>query len=177
MSPLFHGFTPVIEIISKEGLRYIKEVQTDSDDSISDNKYGYWKSIYGFEFNKWIPIYINKNHFDSINSELISLICELLGYKKENFKPVDVLKLIPPILVKTAIHFLKGEVHQSYAAIDAYSQFQYLLVKLKEIYPEIQTEIDNQVELFMKSNANRHKREAGDLGEFMIKCSLHAPVV
>lgn len=149
---------PVIEIISSEGVVHMK-----GNSSIG-------KSIYGFEFNQWVPIYVNEKHFSSVKDELINLMKSVLNVKV--FKPIDILKFFPPILVKTAIQFLKGELHQSYAAIDAYCQFQYLLVKLMQIYPEVKEEIDDQVNRFMKDKANRHKREAGDLGEFMIKASL-----
>lgn len=155
--------TPVIEIISKEGLSYLKQSQSSNNS---------WKSIFGFDFNHWIPLYINENHFLSVKETLFSLISELTVSKNKKFDPTQILNLIPPILVKTAIHFLKGEVHQSYAAIDAYCQYQYLLTKMIHMFPEIQKEIDSQVNRFMSSKDNRQKREAGDLGEFMIKTSL-----
>ena len=162
--------TPVIEIISQEGLSYLKQTQRPVyNDQIKAET---WKSIFGFEFNYWFPIYINKNHFDQIKDNLVKLICDLTNSSKEKSIPTDILKLIPPLLVKTSINFIKGEVFQSFAAIDAYCQFQYLLMKLMQLYPEIQTEINEQVNKFMKSKDNRNKKDAGDLGEFMIKASL-----
>ena len=162
--------TPVIEIISTEGLQYLKQSQKPVYNEQLRTQT--WKSIFGFEFNYLFPIYINKHHFDQIKDNLVNLICDLTKVSKEKFLPTDILKLIPPLLVKTSINFIKGEVYQSFAAIDAYCQFQYLLMKLMQLYPEIHTEMNDQVNKFMKANENRHKKEAGDLGEFMIKASL-----
>ena len=162
--------TPVIEIISQEGLNYLKQTQKPVyNDQMNVET---WKSIFWFQFNYWVPIYINKNHFDQIKDNLIKLICDLTNTSIERSTPTDILKLIPPLLVKTSINFIKGEVFQSFAAIDAYCQFQYLLMKLIQLYPEIQTDINEQVNNFMKSKDNRNKKDAGDLGEFMIKASL-----
>jgi hypothetical protein len=107
---------PVIEVISDRGVDFIT------------NGLKYGKSIYGCEFNKWLPLYINDHHFSLVKDDLFSFITDVLRVK--TFKPLDVLKVFPSILVKTAILFLKGELHQSYAAIDAYCQIQYLFVKL-----------------------------------------------
>lgn len=114
--------TPVIEIISKEGLEHFKQAQKPAhNDEIHIDT---WKSIFGFEFNHWFPIYINENHFGKIKDHLLILICDLTRVPRDRFRPADVLKLIPPLLVKTSINFIKGQVYQSFAAIDAYCQFQ-----------------------------------------------------
>lgn len=83
-----------------------------------------------------------------------------------------VLKVLPPILVKTIVHFLKGSIHQSLVAIDAYCQLYSLFAKLSRMFPNLKKAIDQEVDKFYASDKNRHKKTAGDLGEFMIKLAL-----
>jgi len=39
-------------------------------------------------------------------------------------------------------------------------------------YPELQQSIDDEATKFLKDFSYRHKRQVGDLGEFMVKLSL-----
>ena len=73
--------TPVIEIISKEGLEYLKQSQKPVYNE--QMKIETWKSVFGFEFNHWFPIYINKHHFKQIKDNLAVLICNLAKVPKE----------------------------------------------------------------------------------------------
>ena len=165
--------TPLTEILSYDAFAQSIQQNFHKLDSYHTVKF---ISSFGQSYNYWLPIYINDEHFERGKQHIlnvISIICTGIEGKKENgFAPEMVLKVLSPILVKTVIHFLKGSIHKSIAALDAYCQFYRLFVKLIEVFLELQTEINRQVESFCKSEANRHKTKAGDLGEFVIKLAL-----
>lgn len=84
---------------------------------------------------------MNKQHYDLSKGDIISTISQLANAGEIStlfaFKPEMILKVIPPILVKTIIHFLKGEIHESFAAMDCFCQYYWLMIQLCEEYPEI----------------------------------------
>ena len=45
-------------------------------------------------------------------------------------------------------------------------------MKPMQSYPDIQQETKEKLNKFPKAKVNRHKRETGNLGEFIIKVSL-----
>jgi len=166
--------TPVIEIISQEGLKFYKSQPTQSNYNLMTGNY---TSVFGKEFNFWLPLYINEKHYIQSKDEVLDVILKIYNLvsqkeKKEKFEPKMVLKVLPPILVKTVIHLLKGDVHQSYAALDAYCQFYWLFMKLVTQFSELQQAIDDEVEQFINDEEFRHKRRVGDLGEFRFKLLL-----
>ena len=104
-------------------------------------------SIFGEEFTHWFPLYVNKEHFKRSKDEIASTISMLCAEPNQSnfiaFKAENALKVLPAILVKTIIKFLKGNVHESLAAIDCYCQFYWLFMNLLSEYPELQTAIDD----------------------------------
>lgn len=164
---------PIIELLSYE--TFVTNMQQNSNKL--DNFYRTsFQSGLGSSYNYWLPIYIDQTHFDRSKDHILNAIAVIYagieGYKANDFQPAMVLKVLPTILVKTSIHFLKGTLHQSVASIEAYCQIYRLLAKLVMMYPELQKAIDTEVANFCLSEQNRHKRVAGDLGEFIVKLSL-----
>jgi hypothetical protein len=165
--------TPLIEIMSYEAfiLNFPKNAQI-----LQDYHKCKFKSGLGMNYNFWLPIYINKNHFERSKQHVFDAISFIYknteGVLPSAFNPVMTLKVLPPIIVKIIVHFVKGTIHQSIPAIEAYCQLYRLFAKLVEMFPELQQAIDTEVENFCHSEKNRHKKVAGDLGEFMIKLAL-----
>jgi len=68
--------TPVIEIISKEGLQYLTKLNKPR---MVEGQQKY-TSIFGQDFTHWFPLYINKKHFKMSKAEIsstLSLLCSM----------------------------------------------------------------------------------------------------
>jgi len=165
--------TPIMEILSYDA--FVLNIQQNF--SKLDNYHSVkFRSSFGSSYNYWLPVYIDDEHFERSKQYIFNSIAIIYagveGKRENDFQPAMVLKVLPPILVKTAIHFLKGTIHQSLVGIDTYCQLYRLFVKLVELFPELQEAIDKEVANFCAKEENRHKRVSGDLGEFLIKLSL-----
>jgi len=165
--------TPIMEILSRDA--YLMNFASESDIDENYEKHEF-KSGFGSIYNFWMPIYINEAHFERSKKHIFNAIGMIYksveGQKLDGNPSVMVLKVLPPILVKTIVHFLKGSIHQSLVAIDAYCQLYSLFAKLSRMFPNLKKAIDQEVDKFYASDKNRHKKTAGDLGEFMIKLAL-----
>jgi len=89
-----------------------------------------------------------------------------------DFNPVTAAGTMCSILNKLIVSLLKGTLIQSIAAIEAYCQILLLLVKLCDVYPKIRQQIDLDVDDMLKSSSKRHKKQLGDIGEFLVKLAL-----
>ena len=164
---------PIMEILSYDA--FVLNIQQNSQklDNYARVKF---TSSFGSSYNYWLPIYIDDEHFERGKEHIfnaISIIYSGVEGKRDNdFRPEMALKVLPPILVKTAVNFLNGNIYQSIVGIDAYCHIYQLLVKMVKMFPELQKIIDQEVQDFCVKEDNRHKEVAGDLGEFMIKLSL-----
>ncbi len=165
--------TTLTEILSYDSFVYDIQHNHTKLDSYHTTKF---ISSFGTQYNYLLPVYIDKKHFERGKQHIFNAISIIYagvqGTKANDFRPEMVLKVLPPILVKTMIHFIKGTIYQSIAGIETYCQIYLLLVKLIDYFPELKHTINKEVENFYKSKEYRHKRNAGDLGEFMIKLSL-----
>ena len=164
---------PIMEILSYDAFVFNIQQNFEKLDNYARVKF---TSSFGSSYNYWLPIYIDDEHFERSKEHIFNAIAIIYagveGKRENDFRPEMVLKVLPPILVKTAVNFLKGTIYQSIVGIDAYCHIYQLLVKMIKIFPELQKMIDQEVQDFCSNEDNRHKRAAGDLGEFMIKLSL-----
>ena len=164
---------PIMEILSYDAFVFNIQQNFEKLDNYARVKF---TSSFGSSYNYWLPVYINDEHFERSKEHIFNAIAIIYagveGKRENDFRPEMVLKVLPPILVKTAVNFLKGIIYQSIVGIDAYCHIYQLLVKMIKTFPELQKVIDQEVQDFCTNEDNRHKRVAGDLGEFMIKLSL-----
>ena len=164
---------PIMEILSYDAFVFNIQQNFEKLDNYARVKF---TSSFGSSYNYWLPVYIDDEHFERSKEHIFNAIAIIYagveGKRENDFRPEMVLKVLPPILVKTAVNFLKGTIYQSIVGIDAYCHIYQLLVKMIKIFPELQKMIDQEVQDFCSNEDNRHKRAAGDLGEFMIKLSL-----
>ena len=164
--------TLVVEVLSYQS--YTSN-SLKSFESFDDYQKLRFRSKLGSQYNYWLPIYIDNTHFERSKQHILNAIAVIYSstiYLKQEFKPAMVLKVLPPFLVKTVVNFLNNTIPQTTACFDSYFQLYRLFAKLVEIFPELQKAIDDEVQNFCLHEENRHKKVAGDLGEFIIKLSL-----
>ncbi|CAF4390982.1 unnamed protein product [Rotaria sp. Silwood2] len=67
---------------------------------------------------------------------------------------------------------VNGEMYESKHAIEAYCHFLRLLMHFIDIYPELDRNINETIENFVRHQRNRNKRVVPDIGEFLIQIAL-----
>ena len=165
--------TPVLELISYDA--FITEIQKESGKL--DNYEGVkFRSATGHYYNHWLPIYLNKEHFErsrtTIQNALTVIRYGVEGIEENDFKPEVVLQVLPTLLNKTILALVKKDIHGSTSAIEAYTQFLHLFMAYLELYPDLFDKINQEVKEFRFDPYCRHKKCVPDLGEFIIKLFL-----
>jgi len=165
--------TPIMEIISYDA--YMANFPFGTRQLLDFESYSF-VSPQGSTYNFWLPLYISEAHFkragDLLLNAILTVYKNIEAKRVSTFEPYMVLKVLPSILVKIMIHFLKGTIDQSTIAIDIYIQTYRLFIELVKLYPNLTDVIDFEVEKFCLHEKNRHKTTAGDLGEFVIKLAV-----
>ena len=165
--------TPIPEMISYES--YAQNIAKNP--IVTDNfEELQFKSSFGEPYNFWIPVYINEEHYQRGCQHILNAIATVCkgfnGLNESKFRPSMVLQVLPTILNKMIVKILKDELHQSVAAIQAYTHFYRLMMRLLEEFPELKSVIDGSVESMKRGEVQRNKENLGDMGEFLIKLAL-----
>lgn len=166
-------FRPIMEILSYEAFMLNFPDGLPKDKVNVDSRFLSGTAQY---YSFWLPVYINDAHFQRSKEHIykaIHLIHNTLGGEVQaEFDPEMTLRVLPPILTKIMTEFIEGNLHQSTAAMEAYSQFSYLFAKLTETFPAIREAIDYEVQQFYLHEKYRTIHTTGDLGEFIVKLAL-----
>ncbi|UJR16984.1 hypothetical protein I4U23_003882 [Adineta vaga] len=165
----------ILELISYDA--YVAEIQKSGEDKLDFYEDLKFRSVTGKDYNDWLPIFINENHFEKgrqIIENSISIICQgtALGSAKYNFKPKMALNVLTKLMNKSGIQLFNGEMYESKQAIEAYCHFLRLLMHFIDIYPELDRLIDETIGDFIQHRRNRNKRIIPDIGEFLIQIAL-----
>ena len=127
-------------------------------------------------FNAWIPAYINKEHFKraekKIMQRLNAIVTGDINVSARDLKIEDGAVILFKILNQLMVSLLKSPEEENAGTIKAFFQFYFLLVNLIRIYPEIENDVNAQVEKMLISHYYREKRRLGDIGEFIIKLAV-----
>ena len=132
-----------------------------------------FKSANNEFYNYWVPIYIDKNHFEK-NKETILNSFSIIkfgaqGLKEYDFKTDYIFEILPIILNKMIIGIFNKKTSLSEAFIRCYFQYILLLKKLTEIYKKEFDEYLNKILNEIKNNKNHiDKRMIPDIGNFMV---------
>ena len=118
-------------------------------------------------YNFWLPIYINKDHFEK-NKETI--INSLKIIKKESeFKPEQIFEILPIILNKMIIGMFNGKSIISSAFITCYFQYVLLFKKLIEEYEgDFIKYATKKINLITKNDFEVNKNIVPDIGNFLM---------
>ena len=135
---------PIPEILSYEG--YLTQISNEESDSYSKSL----KSANNQYYDKWLPIYINKNNFE-INKQTIlnsfSVIkYGLSGKKNYDFKSEYISEIMVKLLSKMIRDIKDKKISDSY--LRAFFQYILLYKKLSELYPIQINELFNNDYIF-----------------------------
>jgi ubiquitin-protein ligase len=156
---------PIPELLSFEAFNSQKECQKISELNLYfDTNF---KAANNEFYNFWLPIYINKEHYEK---NKLAIIESLKVIKKENeFKPEQIFEILPIILNKMIIGMFSGKSFISCAFIQCY--FQYVLL-FKKLIQEYETEFiqyaTKKINLITKNDYEVNKNIIPDIGNFLM---------
>ena len=132
-----------------------------------------FKSANNEFYNYWVPIYIDKNHFEKNKETILNSFSIIkfgaMGLKEYDFKPEYIFEILPIILNKMIIGIFNKKTQLSEAFIRCYFQYILLLKKLTEIYKNEFDEYLKKILDEIKQNKNHiDKRMIPDIGNFMV---------
>ena len=161
---------PIPELISYEAY----QVQTQNIDMNKLNLYfdnrnemNVLKSANNEFYNFWLPIYINKVHYEKNKSTILE---SLKIIKKENeFKPEQIFEILPILLNKMIIGMFSGKSYISSAFIQCYFHYVLIFKKLiKEYEDDFRKYMTKKIELITKNDYDINKKIIPDIGNFLI---------
>ncbi|CAF4997806.1 unnamed protein product [Rotaria sp. Silwood1] len=165
----------VLELISYDA--YVAEIQKTGGDKLDFYEHLKFRSVTGADYNHWLPLYINANHFkqgQTIIQNSISVIHNgtAQGSTRYDFMPHMALSVLTTLMNKSAVRLFNGQMYESKQAIEAYCHFLRLLMHFIDIFPELENRINRTVERFIRTLQSRNKKVVPDIGEFLIQIAL-----
>ena len=161
---------PVPEMLSYEGL--ISEIE-NKQEKLDFYFETHFKSSNNQLYNCWIPVYINKEHYEKNKTHVLNSFSVIkygpIGKKEYDFKPEQIFEILPIVLNKMIIGMLNGKAEISSAFIISY--FQYVLL-FKKLCAEFEEEnlafMNNKLSLIYDNNFNVDKKIIPDIGNFLM---------
>ncbi len=165
----------ILELISYDA--YVAEIQKSGGHKLDFYEHSKFRSVTGKDYNHWLPIYINSEHFQQCQTLIqnsISIIHtgSALGSVNYDFKPPMALSVLTTLMNKSSVQLFNGQLFESKHAIEAYCHFLRLLMHFIDIYPQLDHKINSTIENFTKDLSNRNKKIVPDIGEFLIQIAL-----
>ena len=132
-----------------------------------------FKSANNEFYNYWIPIYIDKNHFEKNKQTILNSFSIIKygasGLKMYDFKIEHIFEILPIVLNKMIIGFLNNKTTLSEAFIRCYFQYILLLTKLIKIYNnEFNDYMNYIIKKIEKNKFTIDKNIINDIGNFAV---------
>ena len=156
---------PIPELLTYEGFEAQKQLQG----IMVDQYFGLnqFKSANNEYYNSWLPIYINKDHYEKNKKTILNSIAHITNNNK--FIPSQIFEVLPSILNSMIIAIFSGKTNLSSSFIKCYFQYILLFKKLSQEFS-----VDYSVylnEIFNKIKDNNYivdKKIIPDIGNFFI---------
>jgi len=165
----------VLELISYDA--YVGEIQKSGGHKLDFYEHSRFRSVTGKDYNHWLPIYINPQHFEQSRTLIensISIIYSgtASGTVDRDFKPSMALSVLTSLMNKSGVQLFNGQLFESTQAIEAYCHFLRLLMHFIDLYPQLNVQINKTIDEFIQHSKNRNKKSVPDIGEFLIQIAL-----
>ena len=172
---------PIPELLSYEGFSTQVNIQFQAHFA---NLFFYsqdrLKSANNEYFNNWLPIYINKEHYEKNKNTIFFCFNNILinnnNNLNNNYSPELIFKVLPMILNSMIIGLFNGRRNCSSSFIRCY--FQYILL-FKKLCQEYETEyldyLNTKFNIIKNNNYIVNKKIIPDIGDFfmlLIFCNL-----
>ena len=160
---------PIPELLTYDA--YISQIskQNEKLDFYFDINF---KSANNEYYNYWIPIYVDKNHYEKNKTTILNSFSIIIygpkGIKEYDFKPNQIFEILPIILNKMIIGMFKNQNTISQAFIRCYFHYILLFKKLIEYY---KNDFNNYIKYYFDiifKNYDFDKNLIPDIGNFMM---------
>ena len=153
---------PIPEILTYDGFEAQKSLQQQFIE-----EYFNFKSANNELYNNWLPVYINKDHYNKNKEKIKNAIAEIS--EKNIFKAEQILQVFPIILNSMIIGMCKGRTSLSSSFIKCYFQYILLFKKMCQEYKAYYSIYLNDI--FNKIKENNYivnKNIIPDIGNFFM---------
>ena len=159
---------PIPELLTYDGFKAQKSLQgfmVQQYFNLNDNNA--FKSANNEKYNSWLPIYINKDHYEKNKNRILKSIAEITN--NTEFKPEQIFQVLPVILNSMIIGMYNGKTTLSSSFIRCYFQFILLFKKLCQEYQIEYSIYLNEIFNNIKENDYKvNKTIIPDIGNFFI---------
>jgi len=169
-NPLKMELYPIPEMLTYEGfLREVDNQQQKLDFYFETH----FRSSDNQLYNCWMPVYINKNHYDKNKTHVLNSFSIIKygpeGKKEYDFKPEQIFEVLPIVLNKMIIGMFNGKTEISSAFIRSYFQYVLLFKKLcKEFEEENLAYLNKKLSLIYDNDYKINKKILPDIGDFFM---------
>ena len=164
---------PIPELLTYDGFEAQKSLQQQMVQQYFGN-INQFKSANNEYYNSWLPIYINKEHYEKNKERILNSIAEISS--NTEFKAEQILQVFPIILNSMIIGMSKGKTSLSSSFIKCY--FHYILL-FKKMCQEYEIEYSIYLnDIFSKIKENKYivnKNIIPDIGNFFMVLLFNRP--
>ena len=164
---------PIPELLTYDGFEAQKSLQQQMVQQYFGN-INQFKSANNEYYNSWLPIYINKDHYEKNKERILNSIAEISS--NTEFKAEQILQVFPIILNSMIIGMSKGKTSLSSSFIKCY--FHYILL-FKKMCQEYEIEYSIYLnDIFSKIKENKYivnKNIIPDIGNFFMVLLFNRP--
>ena len=157
---------PIPELLTYEGFVEQFEKQSGKLDTYFNKKF---KSANNKYYNYWMPIYIDKNHYEKNKKTILNAFSVIKFNKSDDFKSEYIFEIMPIILNKMIIGMFTGQSTISSSFIICYFHFILLFKKLCE---EFKKDYYKYLQKIIKKIEDRdydiRKTFVPDIGNFLM---------
>ena len=159
---------PIPELLTYEGFLTQITVQGHMVEHYFNYRFNYkFKSANNEYYNSWLPIYINKDHYEKNKKTILKSIAEITCNKE--FNPEQIFQVLPSILNSMIIGMYKGKAALSSSFIKCYFQYILLFKKLSQEYQvEYSIYLNDIFNKIKENNYSVNKDIIPDIGNFFI---------
>ena len=153
---------PIPELLTYDGFLAQKSLQ-----GYMVQQYFNFKSANNEYYNSWLPIYINKDHYEKNKKTILKSIAEITGNMQ--FNQNQIFQVLPVILNSMIIGMYKGKTTLSSSFINCYFQYILLFKKLCQEYSvEYSVYLNDIFNQIKDNNYSVNKNIIPDIGNFFI---------
>ena len=161
---------PIPEMLTYEG--FLSEINNQQQklDLYFDT---YFKSSGDENYNCWMPVYINKDHYEKNKTHILNSFSIIKfgdeGKEEYDFKPKQIFEILPIVLNKMIIGMFNGKSQISSAFIKSYFHYVLLFKKLCDDFEDENLAFMNdKLSSILEKNNVIDKQIIPDIGNFLM---------
>eukprot|EP01132_Coremiostelium_polycephalum_P000614 gene614-763_t len=126
---------------------------------------GVRNSVLKEQFTHWLPLYFNPQHGENAWVYLEASLSDMFNSKK--FYPEIACTFLCKAMNTMCVQIMNGTLHASIKLLEGYCSFHQLFLVLVKKYPDLLSQINQQIYDFIHIPEKRNKTNTPALGEFL----------